>query len=264
MIQELKFALYTLGMNIKSSAELRTSFVTNILGMMFNNAAFVVIWIFFIQSVGVINGWQVVDIIALQAFSSLSYGIGFFLFTGFRELPAYVSSGVFDRFLVSPKNLLLRVAVSITSVSTIGDILFGVIAFCIYIYLAGIGAMQLGLMVLAILFATVVFTAVIVSIYSLSFWFMDAGAVTQGLLDFFLTPSLFHGGAFQGAMRFVFTFIIPSLLIGTIPTEAVRDLSLNQIGLMAVMAFVWSCIAFKLFYIGVKKYESANMVTFGI
>ena len=63
MMKELKFALYAIKKNIQSSAELRTSFLMNIVGMSINNTAFIILWGFFVKSVGVIGGWTVADII---------------------------------------------------------------------------------------------------------------------------------------------------------------------------------------------------------
>ena len=74
-MKELKFALYAIKKNIQSSAELRTSFLMNIVGMAINNTAFIFLWIFFVKSVGIIGGWTIYDIIALQGFTAVCFGI---------------------------------------------------------------------------------------------------------------------------------------------------------------------------------------------
>jgi ABC-type uncharacterized transport system permease subunit len=103
----------------------------------------------------------------------------------------------------------------------------------------------------------------VILISSVSFFFTDAGAVHDGMFEMFLTPALFHGGAFQGVMRFIFTFLIPSLLIGTIPLEALKDISLMKILLMIVMVVFLFCLSIFLFNRSVRKYESSNFMTFG-
>ena len=92
---------------------------------------------------------------------------------------------------------------------------------------------------------------------------MDASSVTGSLFELFLTPSLFHGGAFQGITRFIFTFIIPSLLIGTLPVEIVRNISLGKLLLVGVLALFWFIISISIFNQAIKKYESSNFMTFG-
>lgn len=263
MFKELRFALYATKKNIQSSAELRTSFLMNVVGMAINNTSFIILWVFFVQSVGVIGGWHAADIVGLQGFTALSYGIVFSLATGIRKLPDSVASGAFDRFMLSPKNLLMRVATSSFNASAVGDIVFGVTCLIIYGFLIHAGLYQIFLMLALLVLATIVFLAMMIAIFSASFYFIDSSAVTNGLFELFLTPSLFHGGAFQGGMRFVFTFLIPSLLIGTIPVESVRDISLIKLGMVGVLAVVWLFLSVKIFNRAIRKYESSNFMTFG-
>ncbi|QQR78632.1 MAG: ABC-2 family transporter protein [Candidatus Moraniibacteriota bacterium] len=263
MWKELKFAFYTIKKNIQSSAELRTSFLMNIIGMAINNTSFIILWIFFVQSVGVIGGWTAADIVGLQGFLAISYGIVFSVGVGIRKLPEYVTSGAFDRFMLSPKSLLTRVATASFSPSGIGDIVFGATCLIIYGILIHATAFQVALMLIFVFLSVIVFGATAIAIYSLSFFFMDSTATTNGIFELFMTPTLFHGGAFQGGMRFIFTFIIPSLLIGALPVEAVRDISLLKLLLVSVLAILWLILAIKIFHKAIRRYESSNLMTFG-
>lgn len=263
MIKELRFALYSIKKNIQNSAELRTSFLMNIIGMSINNTAFIVLWGFFVQSVGTIGGWTVADIIGLQGFTALCYGIVFSAGAGIRKLADYIASGSFDRFMLSPKNLLLRVATSSFGVSALGDIVFGIVCLGIYVVIMQATIYQILLMVLLVVISTIVFLSAAITVQSASFFFIDASAVTSSLFELFLTPALFHGGAFQGVMRFVFTFIIPSLLIGTLPVEIVRDISLTKLLLVSILALFWFFVSTQIFNRAVRKYESSNFMTFG-
>lgn len=263
MLKELYFALYAIKKNIQSSAELRTSFLTNIIGMAINNVAFILIWIFFIQSVGVINGWTSIDIIGLQGFVALGFGIIFSVGMGIRNIPSYVSSGSFDCFLLSPKNLLLRIATSTFGVSAIGDMVFGIVCLVIYAVLLDITLTQLIFILILVVFSTTIFLAISIIVYSASFLFVDSGNVVSGLFELFLAPALFHGGSFQGVMRFIFTFIIPSLLIGSLPVEIIRNLSFDKLILVGILSLFWLTISIILFNKGVRKYESSNFMTFG-
>ncbi len=263
MFKELTFALYAIKKNIQSSAELRTSFVINVIGMGLNNIAFIILWGFFVHSVGVIGGWTVADIVGLQGFAAFSYGIVLVLAAGIRKLPEYINSGAFDRFMLSPKNILLRVATSAFSAPAVGDMLFGIICLCIYGMLINIGIYQIIVIIALLICASIVFLSVSIAVFSINFFFTDASTVSGSLFDLFLTPALFHGGAFQGALRFVFTFIIPSLLIGTLPVEAVRNMDIGKIGLIFVLSIVWLYLSLKLFNKALRKYESSNFMTFG-
>jgi len=263
MMKELRFALYAIKKNIQSSAELRTSFVMNIFGMTINNTAFIILWVFFVKSVGVIGGWTVADIIGLQGFVALCFGIVFSAGAGIRKLADYTASGAFDRFMLSPKNLLIRTATSSFSVSALGDIVFGIVCLGIYAFLIHATIYQILLIALLVIISTIVFLAAAIAIYSTSFFFTDASSVTGSLFELFLTPSLFHGGAFQGVMRFIFTFAVPSLLIGALPVEIVRDISLGKLLLVSVLAIFWFVVSINIFNRAIRKYESSNFMTFG-
>lgn len=263
MMKELQFALYAIKKNIQSSAELRTSFVMNIFGMAINNTAFIILWGFFVKSVGVIGGWTVADIIGLQGFVALCFGIVFSAGAGIRKLADYTASGAFDRFMLSPKNLLVRIATSSFGVSALGDIVFGIVCLGIYAFLIHASIYQILLIALLVLISTIVFLAAAIAIYSTSFFFTDASSVTGSLFELFLTPSLFHGGAFQGVMRFIFTFAVPSLLVGALPVEIVRDISLGKLLLVSVLAIFWFVVSINIFNRAIKKYESSNFMTFG-
>lgn len=263
IFHELRFAIYAIKKNIQSSAELRTSFLLNIVGMAINNTALIVLWVLFARTVGVIGGWRAVDIVGMQGFVALSFGLVFSACTGLERLPDIVASGAFDRFMLSPKNLLLRVATSSFSVSGLGDILFGLICITFYGIVIHVDVYQVIGMVIVALLSTIVFLAMTIAVFSTGFFVVDAGTFSHSLFELFLTPSLFHGGAFHGAMRLFFTFIIPSLLIGSLPVEAIRDVSFTKLILVAVLAFVWLILSIRIFYSAVRRYESSSFMTFG-
>ena len=263
MMKELKFALYAIKKNIQSSTELRTSFLMNVIGMAINNMAFVFLWVYFVKSVGVIGGWTTYDIVALDGFAAITYGIVFSVFMGIRKIPEYVSSGSFDRFMLSPKNILLRIATSAFNSSAVGDIVFGSVCLVVYGFLIKISILQIIFIIILVIFASIILFSLGVIIATISFYFIDASSMTDGLFQLFYTPTLFHGGAFQGVMRFIFTFIVPSLLIAAIPTETVKSMSFSSLGLIGLASMAWLFIAIKLFNRAIRKYESSNFMTFG-
>lgn len=263
MLNDLRFAIYALKKNLENSAELRTSFLMNIVGMAINNTSFIILWLFFVKSVGVIGGWTAADIIGLNGYTAFCYGAVLSLCGGIQKLAVYTTSGAFDRFMLSPKNLLLRVATAFFRVSALGDIVFGVICLTLYAFLIHANNFQILLIILLTVISTILFLAGVIIIYSISFYFTDADSVTRGIFELFFTPSLFHGGAFQGLMRFIFTFAIPSLLIGVLPVEITREISLSKLFLVSILATFWFVVSIKFFYRSVRKYESSNFMTFG-
>lgn len=263
MKNEFRFAFYAIKKNIQGSAELRVSFLTNIFGMMINNTAFVFLWIAFVRSVGEINGWTAVDVIGLQGFAALSFGIVFSVGSGLRKTAFYVADGSFDRFLVSPKNSILRVATSSFNASGVGDIIFGIVCLLFFCFLLNVTSLQMALLFVLIICSVILLVSVMITVSSLSFLFTDPTTVAFGLFDFFMTPALFHGGAFQGVLRFLYTFIIPSLLLGSLPVETIRTLSISKLLIVVGITAVWFMFSLKMFAWGVKRYESSSLMSFG-
>lgn len=263
MLNDLRFALYSIKKNIAGSAELRSSFLMNVFGMAINDIAFIFLWVFFVRSVGIIGGWTSADIVGLMGFSALSFGAIMSVFNGIFRLPEYVATGSFDRFMLSPKNLLVRVATSSLQPSAVGDLLFGSVSLVVYCFLIQASFAQIVLTILLAIGVCVAFLAILVIIFSTSFLVVDASTTTNSLFNLFLGPSLFHGGVFQGAMRFIFTFIIPSLLIGALPAEALKNASWTAFGTIIGFTAFLSVVSVLVFYKAVRKYESANFMTFG-
>lgn len=263
MKNEIKFALYAIKKNIQSNAELRTSFLMNIFGMAINNIAFVFLWIYFVKSVGVIGGWTVYDIVALNGFASLSYGLVVSIFYGMKRVPEYVISGSFDRFMLSPKNIILRIATSSFGPSAVGDILFGIICLTAYSLIINLASLQILYILAFSIFGSMIFFSMSLIINSLSFYFVDANSIIDGVFQFFFTPTLFHGGAFQGLIRFFFTFIVPSLLIAAVPVETVKNLSFGSFVMIGGLSFAWLILGVFIFKRAIRKYESSNFMSFG-
>jgi len=261
--KEINFALYSIKKNIQGSAELRTSFLMNIIGMAINNLAFIFLWIYFIKAVGIIGGWTAVDIVGLQGFLAISYGIVFSGAAGLRRLPECVTSGSFDRFMISPKSLILRIATSTFGTSALGDLIFGIICLIVYAFLIHISFYQIIFLLILLLLSSIIFLSTTILIGSISFLFTDSRSVYDGVFELFFTPALFHGGAFQGVMRFIYTFIIPSLLVGTIPVETLKEASVSKLFLLLILTVFWLTLSIFVFRHSVKKYESSNFMTFG-
>lgn len=263
MWNEIKFAIYTVKKNLQSSAELRASFIMNTVGMAINNISFIIVWVAFVNAVGTVGGWHAEDIIGLQGFTALGFGIVFSAGAGLRRLPQTIVSGGFDRIMLSPKNLLLRSATTHFQPSALGDILFGIICLAIYAHMIQATGWQFLAGFLVIVISTIIFFAAAIFTNSAGFYFTDAAGASNSLFEIFMTPTLFHGGAFQGVLRFVFTFIIPSLIAGALPVEIFRHPSISALLLTFGVACAWLALSIKIFNLGVQKYESANFMTFG-
>jgi len=263
MKKNIKLAFFNIKKNFQNAKELKSAFITSIIGMCINNIAFIVLWYYFGKMVGNINGWKPFDVFGLYAFSSTSFGfVNSFLY-GIYNIPTYISTGNFDKYLLTPRNILLKVATSSISTSAIGDFVFGIICFGIFAIVTKLNFLQIIVSILLMIISSIVFFAFSLICMSVSFYLMDGDNISQGLYGMFISASLYHGGAFTGILKAIFIFIIPSLLLGAIPVEIVKSLSFNNICLIVIFSFFWLVISILFFNKSLKKYESNNFFGFG-
>lgn len=249
--------------NFQNAKELKSAFITSILGMFLNNIVFIFLWYYFGVAVGNINGWNPIDIVGMYIFCHSSFGIVNSLFCGINNIPRYISTGSLDRFLLTPKNILVKIATSQINTSALGDLLFGIMCLIIYANIIEFTMMQILISILFLMITSIVtFSFTLISM-TFAFYFMDGESISEGILGSFLTPSLYQGGAFNGILRIIFTFFIPSLLVGAIPLEIVKNLNIESILFLIGSSIFWLIISVIFFYKSLKKYESNNFLGFG-
>lgn len=262
-MRNIKMAFLNIKKNFQNAKELKSAFITSIIGMCINNVAFIVLWYNFGTMIGNINGWEPFDIFGLYGFSSVSFGLVSAFLHGIFNIPMYISSGNFDKYLLTPKNTLLKVATSSISTSAIGDLVFGIICFVIFAFVSKLTFVQMLISILLMLVASIVFFSFSLICMSISFYLMDGENISQGIYGMFITTSLYHGGAFTGVLKAIFIFIIPSLLLGAIPVELIKNLSIFNICFVLLLTIIWFLLSIVFFYKSLKKYESNNFFGFG-
>ena len=239
-MNNIKLVYININKNFRNAKELKSAFITTIIGMNINNIFYLAIWYYFGRMVGTINGWKPVDIFGLYAFSSTSYGFIQSIFSGVYNIPSYISTGNLDKYLLTPKSILLKIATSDISINAFGDLFFGFMCFSLYIFLANLSFMQILLSIFLIITSSMVYFAFSLVCMSISFYLMDGENISQGLKNTFLCVSLYHGGVFTGVLRVFFTFVIPSLLLGAVPVEIIKTTSLVNFCLIFISTVFWS------------------------
>ena len=262
-MRSLKLAFVNIRKNFLNARELKSAFIISIIGMFLNNFSFTFLWFYFGKSVGVLNGFAPMDIFGIYAINTTSYGIVCGFLYGLFNIPSYGSSGNFDEFLIAPKNTLIKVVTSSISTSAFGDLLFGITCFIIFCLSTKISLIGILLVILFIILSTIVFFSFSLICMSISFYLMDGENISNGLYGMFVGSSLYHGGAFTGVLKAIFIFIVPSLLLGTIPIEIINSFSFVKILLFIVLTVFWLVFSIYFFYRSLRKYESNNFFGFG-
>ena len=262
-MSNLKLALLNIKKNIKNEKELKTSFIITVIGMAINNTSFLILWYYFGKTIGEVNGWTAMDMFGLYGFSTTSYGIVVSVFSGIREIPTYIATGNLDKYLLTPKNILMKISTSKLHTSAFGDLIFGLTCFTIYAFWAKLSVIQLLVSFYLIIIASIITYAFTLVSMTISFYLMDGDNVSQGLHGLFISNTTYHGGAFTGVLRFIFIFIVPSLLCGAIEVEIVKSLNMFSLLMITLTSLLWFIFSIWFFYKSLKRYESNSLFGFG-
>ena len=258
----LKLAVVNIKKNFLNARELKSAFIISVIGMVLNNLSFTFLWLYFGKSVGVLNGFAPMDIFGIYAINTTAYGVINAFFYGLFNIPSYISSGNFDKFLITPKNTLVKVVTSDISTSAFGDLLFGVMCFLIFLLSTKLSLIGILLMIIFTVLASIIFFSFSLICMSISFYLMDGENISNGLYSMFVGSSLYHGGAFTGVLKAIFIFIVPSLLVGAFPLEIILNFSLFKLLLLICLTLFWLVFSIYFFYKSLRRYESHNFFGF--
>lgn len=242
--------------NIMREMVNKVTFLTNVGFMVLNNATFLVQWMILLRLRGDVGGYTMREIMLLWGLMAASFGLSHILFARAFSLSDLIIKGKLDSFLVQPKNVLVSVLTSSTDASAIGDFLYGTALVCAC--KPGVGGFFLFL--LFVVTGTVIFTAFAVFLGSLSFWFvrmdMLQNQIVMGIVSFGTYPD----GIFKGASRFFLYFIIPVGMAVWHPVHLMVSFDAGMFFTVAGYACVLLAVAVMVFYRGLRRYASGNLM----
>ncbi len=243
--------------NLLSAMEYRVSFVTQIAGMMLNNAIYFVFWILFFDRFEEVHGWTLHDMILLFAVVGTGLGLAMMLFGNCNQIARIVAAGDLDRYLSLPRPILLHVLASRSSVPSLGDFVFGLVWFGIAgDYSPG----HIGRFLLATFLVTCTFTAVLVLVNSLAFWLGRSEILAEQFLNAMITFSLYPGTLFDGPARIFLFTLVPAGLTGALPVEMLRHFEPAKLGWLCGGAGAFVTLAILIFHWGLRRYESGSAI----
>jgi ABC-2 type transport system permease protein len=99
-----------------------------------------------------------------------------------------------------------------------------------------------------------------VTLHSLSFYAGNMEAFAGLMVEFMITFSIYPEGIFAGALKWVLYTIVPVAFLAYIPRTIIMSLNLSLIPLVMIVVILWIMIAYTVFYRGLKRYESGNLI----
>lgn len=255
--KNLKLVFNYFKLNMLKELEYKTSFVLKVIMMILNDAFFILQWYIIFNIVDSIAGYDFNDVILIWGLSAGSYGFAHVLFGNAFHIDEMVHDGRLDVYLTQPKNVLINICSSYSSVSAIGDILYSFVALFI------IGAPWWWFIVIipVIILGSLIYAGCIVTFQSLSFYVKRGGAVAEMISSACTLFGTYPGPIFKGFAKIILYTIIPVGFMIFTPAEYIF-MSFNIYGVLifVVAAFFWVLAAFITFNVGLKKYNSGSLM----
>ncbi len=247
--------------NLSSAMEYRASFISQVVGMIINDGIFFVFWLIFFDRFKVVRGWGMQDMVLLFAVVTTGFGLAFSLFGNAMELAGLIAQGRLDYYLALPRDVLLHVLASHSSLSAWGDLIFGVLCFLI----AGRYApVEIGLWIAGSLCSGVVLVSSFALFGCMSFWLANASQLAMQAGNAILTLATYPRDIFQGGVRFLMLTILPAAFVGAIPMDIIRRL--DWMALLGLVAFTIGIVMLLriVFNAGLRRYESGSALNVNV
>lgn len=241
--------------NIKSTFEYRVNFILQFFGMMLNNAAFAAFWKVLLNRVGTVGGYGFSDVMLVWALVSSSFGLAHIVFGNIRQLGRIIMEGGLDVYLLQPKDVWLNVLSSRTIVSAWGDFVYGYIVLAM---MTGTELGQLALFSVLVIPGALIFAATFAAADSLAFFIGNSTAISSALTEFMLSFSLYPEGVYGAGLRWMLYTIVPSGFVAFMPLRIFKALDWWLVSILYLIACVYMLLSYRLFNLGLKRYESGN------
>lgn len=234
----------------------KTSFIMNIVFMILNNASFIIQWIVIYSLKNDVGGYTFNQILLLWGIAASTYGFSHFFFKKSFSLSDTITNGKLDSYLVQPKNVLLAAITSDVEVSAIGDMLYGYIVLCI----SGITISKFFLFTLFTVCGGIVMADVAVILASLSFWFGKSDMIADTGNSLMTNFGTYPDGIFKGVAKILLLTVIPIGITTYIPVWVMTEFNLKLTMIVILVSILLTLITFVIFYRGLRKYSSSNLM----
>lgn len=243
--------------NLQAAMEYRAAFWTAIFVMIANDSLWLLFWWSYFRQFPLVNGWQQNDIVVIWCVSALGIGLANAIFGNASKLAQLIMTGGLDAYLSMPRYALLHICISATDPAAWGDVLFAVGVYLLFLH-AGLPGLLLFL-VLGVLVA-LVFASFVIIFGSLAFFLGNTDGLTQQMVGALVTFSTYPMNIFNGAVKVLLFTIIPAGFISFVPLQLLHRFTWPMIGAMTGFTLLILLGAAAFFHLGLKRYESGNLL----
>lgn len=262
MVRYLKLYNKFLKQYIKTLMEYRADFLLGLIGFVLVQGVGIVFISLVFNSIPTLKGWSFYEILFIYGFAQIPRGIDH-VFTDQLWIFSWktIVQGEFDRYLVRPLNPLFQVIVERFQPDGFGEIIVGTMILITAWSKLGL-EITIGRMIaliFVILCASVIYTAIKLAVTSIAFWVKFAQSylyMAYQLSTFVKYPITIYPAWIRG----ILTFIIPFAFTGYFPAAYILGKGSFLLGVVLtfVVSFISIFIAYRIWLIGIKRYESSG------
>ena len=253
---QIKVALLSTKYALQREMLNKVTFIFNILFMIINNACFIVQWIILYSIKEEVGGYSLKQVLLLWGIAASTYGFSRFFFKEAFNLTDTINTGKLDAYLIQPKNVLISCVTSGVEVSAIGDFIYGFIMLAFY----GISFKSLTLFILFSILGGLTIVSISIIFSSLAFWFGKVEIISNTINSLMINFATYPDGIFKGFIKILFYTIIPLGFVNFMPIKIMTEFNVIYMLIIVISTFFFIALAFIIFYRGLKKYSSSNLM----
>lgn len=243
--------------NLQAAMEYRLAFFLQVLVMLGNDCLWLLFWWSYFRQFPLVNGWQQTDVVIIWSVAALGTGLGNAVFGNASNLAQLVMTGGLDAYLGMPRYALLHICISATESTAWGDVLFALGAYLVFLRpdpLHFLLFLALGGLV------ALIFASFLILVGSLAFFLGNTEGLTQQMVGVMITFSTYPMNIFNGFVRFLLFTLIPAGFISFVPLQLLHQVTWPLLGAMLGFTCVILLCAAGFFHLGLKRYESGNLL----
>lgn len=254
---QIKITFLTIKYNIMREMVNKVTFITNIIFMILNNASFIIQWIILFNLKSEIGGYTIKEVVLIWGIAAGVFGLSHILFNKAFEMSDLIINGKLDTFLVQPKNVFISVISSDTRISAIGDLIYAYICLAIY----GITIKKFILFTIFTITGAIILTAFSSIMGSMSFWIVKGDILADSLNNMMVSLATYPGTIFKSGIKVILYTIIPVGIANYLPVDTILQFNIWNFTYIIAFTIIISILAFIIFYKGLKRYSSSNLMS---
>lgn len=262
MKRYVKLYIKFISQYVKVLMQSRVNFFIGLSGFLISQASGIAFLYLVFQRIPSLNGWTFNEVLLIYGFAQIPRGLDHFFTDYLWDLSmTVIVRGDFDRYLLRPINPLFHLISETVQADAIGELVVGIVIFCIAcgnlkIHFGLIDSIVLIVITIA---GAVIYTSVKLLLASLSFWLKTSIEILQvvyNFSDFVKYPSSIYSKGIQ----FIITILIPFAFTAFVPAAYFigRVNLIYALGGTVLAAIVSFSIAYAVWLQGIKMYESAG------